>query len=92
MTCLGVFDDLGWSWVLEKLLFSFEVLKVTDGWRNVEVTPCQVWKRMNKEIESYDEKREILLKVVKMSHFSIEILEKPDFFPGIFCTKNTIET
>ena len=50
MTYLGVFDDLGWSWVLEKVLFSFEILKVTEGWRNVEVQPCKVSSGMNKGI------------------------------------------
>ena len=84
MTYLGVFYDQGWSWVLEKVLFSFEFLKVTDDWWNVEVTSSQVWKRINKEIQSYGKKREIFPKIVKKSHFSIDILEKPDFFPRQF--------
>ena len=50
MTYLGNFDDPGWSWVLEKVLISFEILKVTDGWWNVEVTSCKVSNRMNKGI------------------------------------------
>ena len=42
MTHLGVNGDLGWSWVLKKVLFSFKILKVTYGWWSVEVTSCKV--------------------------------------------------
>ena len=84
MTHLGVYGDLGWSWVLEQVLSSFETVKVTDGRWNVKVTSCQVWERKNKEIESYDGKREILPKIVKMSHFNIGILDKPEVFSRQF--------
>ena len=84
MTHSGVFDDLGWSWVLEQVLSSFEIVKVTDGRWNFKVTSCQVWERKNKEIESYDGKREILPKIVKMSHFNIGILDKPEVFSRQF--------
>ena len=88
MTHLGVFGDLGWSWVLEQVLSSFEIVKVTDGRWNVKVTSCQVWERKNKEIESYDGKREILPKIVKMSHFNIGILDKPEVFSRQFLCQN----
>ena len=88
MTCLGFFGGLGWPWVLEQVLSSFEIVKITDGRLNVKIASYRVWKRKNEEIESYDEKREILPKIVKTSHFNIGILDKPEVFSRQFLCQN----
>ena len=87
MTYLRVFGDLGWPWVLEQVLSFFEIVKIIDGRLNDKVTSRQVSKRKKEEIESYDEKREILPKIVKMSHFNVGILDKPEVFSRHFSSQ-----
>ena len=82
MAHLSVFNGLGWTWVLEQVLISDEVLKALNARKLAGLIPCQVWKVLNNSIESNDDKREIMPKNLKTCHFILKVLEKPKNFLG----------
>ena len=77
MTHITDFHEQGLSLVLEQVLCSLKVLKLEYDWLLAEILFLKVLKKTDKLNKSYNKKREIYQKFVKMSHFNLVILEKP---------------